>query len=349
MVKRNCTLNPENVFLPSFSQYSFLCGIINIPSFSLKECFHYLIQLHSLFPLSFSCFMGKRNQILFVVYDLTVNFTLIERCGKQLVKENFRTGILHHGLNGLVSSFLEACQAVYTDELVRECHSFEEISSPIGQVLKGQKIVEIERSIRTDLQFHEGNNVIRYIHQWFQETEKMNYTLENIIYDSLNLYSSIKYTLFDMYELKPKRIKAGREVLEIMNIKSKENLEQWFCTWFLYTIDNFDLAHTNPKFQIQNVFRFIDTHITDDLSLNTVANYFYINASYFSALFHREAGQTYISYVTDLKMKKALELLQQNFKVYETAHMLGYEDIHHFRNLFKKHFGISPSQARKNK
>ena len=45
-------------------------------------------------------------------------------------------------------------------------------------------------------------------------------------------------------------------------------------------------------------------------------------------------------------MAKAAELLADNCKVYETGHMLGYEDVRHFRNTFKKYHGISPSQVK---
>ena len=95
------------------------------------------------------------------------------------------------------------------------------------------------------------------------------------------------------------------------------------------------------------MLQFIDSHILDDLSLSTIASYFYVNASYFSTLFKKETGQTYISYITAVKMEKAMELLKKGFKVYEAAYMLGYEDVRHFRNVFKRHFGCAPSQIKR--
>ena len=165
-------------------------------------------------------------------------------------------------------------------------------------------------------------------------------------YDLIILYSSIKYVLFDMYGLKLKRIKSGLEVHEILSITQASQLEDWFCTWLIYTLDNFDLTRSNTGFQIQEVLQFITNHIMEDLSLNTIASYFYVNPSYFSTLFKRETGQTYISYITKLKMDKAAELIAANCKIYEAAHMLGYEDIRHFRNTFKIDHGISPSQIK---
>ena len=98
------------------------------------------------------------------------------------------------------------------------CSAFEEISSPPGQMLKPQKLMEIERSIRTDIQFREGENALLYTHQWFAECRKLHRKAKDTKYDLIILYASIKYTLFDMYGLKLKRIKSGIEVHEILRI-----------------------------------------------------------------------------------------------------------------------------------
>lgn len=335
---RNTVISGLKGSLPEFSEYSFLCLIGKETEKDAER----IRSLWTLCPGSFYRFFDK-GKLLIVLYDRTGNFPQLERMGKRFVEKGFCAGIFHHGIGGLVSSFLEACEVVWADRLSGSCRSFEEISSSTGQILKDEKIVELERSIRTDLQFREGRNVLRYIHQWFQESENLHHTLDDMRFDSINLYGSIKYTLFDMYDLKLKRIKAGREVHEILNIQSREELEDWFCTWFLYTLDNFDLMHANSGFQLKKVLAFIDSHILDDLSLNTIASYFYVNASYFSVLFKKETGQTYISYITAVKMEKAIELLQSGMKVYEVAEMLGYEDVRHFRNVFKRHFGCVPS------
>lgn len=339
--------------LPDFSDISFVACLSRgtyAPSL-LNYCRH-LIEM---FPSSFCYYNRSASILLFALHEPTGNFTQLEQ-NRQLLMDRhginppafspFYFGIIHHDLSGLTSSFLEASEVYYMNRLQMPCSAFEEISSPPGQMLKPQKLMEIERSIRTDIQFREGENALLYTHQWFAECRKLHREAEDIKYDLIILYASIKYALFDMYGLKLKRIKSGIEVHEILRITDVDELENWFCTWLLYTLDNFDLTRSNTGFQLQEVLQFITNHIMDDLSLNVIASYFYINPSYFSTLFKRETGQTYISYITRLKMDKAAELLAANCKVYETAHMLGYEDVRHFRNTFKKYHGISPSQIK---
>ena len=51
-------------------------------------------------------------------------------------------------------------------------------------------------------------------------------------------------------------------------------------------------------------------------------------------------------YLTDLRMKRAKELLRVDHTVTETARMVGFRDIYHFSVCFKKEFGISPLEYR---
>lgn len=340
--------------LPNLSGFSFSACLLRAQK-KTPELLNLCRLLTHLFHSSFCYYNNSLPLFLFVLFEPTGNFTQLER-NRQLLIDRLQSGkdslpmfclgVIHHDIAGLTSSFLEACEVYYVNSYQRPCSIFEEISSPPGQMLKPQKLMEIERSIRTDIQFREGSNALQYSRQWFAECRALNYELNDMKYDLIILYSSIKYVLFDMYGLKLKRIKSGLEVHEIISITQASQLEDWFCTWLIYTLDNFDLTRSNTGFQIQEVLQFITNHIMEDLSLNTIASYFYVNPSYFSTLFKRETGQTYISYITKLKMDKAAELIAANCKIYEAAHMLGYEDIRHFRNTFKKYHGISPSQIK---
>ena len=346
----------ENPDLPDYSHLSFAACAARISDCSGKEgLYDTCAFLAGRYPLSFLYFNEEKGILLFVLYDHTGSFTRLEVNRQTLMDQvsatnsflpPFKFGVIHHGLMGLGSSFLEADQVYYVNKLRSPCVCFEEISSPPGQLLKAEKLMEIERSIRTDIQFREGQNALAYTRQWFAEYRRLEYEPDAVKYDMIILYASIKYVLFDMYGLKLKRIKSGLEVHEIIHISTLDELEEWFVTWLLYTLDNFDLTRSNTGFRIQEVLQFISNHVMDDLSLNTIASYFYVNPSYFSTLFKKETGQTYISYITKLKMDKARELLAANCKVYETARLLGYEDIRHFRNTFKKYHGIPPSEVK---
>lgn len=94
---------------------------------------------------------------------------------------------------------------------------------------------------------------------------------------------------------------------------------------------------------------FIDGHYMDEeISLNRVAHAANVSANHFSALFSQNMGQTFIEYLTSLRMDKAKELLRCTSKrSSEIAGEVGYKDAHYFSYLFKKTQGMTPSEYRK--
>ena len=109
----------------------------------------------------------------------------------------------------------------------------------------------------------------------------------------------------------------------------------------------------NAGNQNRNVLKqavdFINSHYMDEeLSLNKVAHVANVSANHFSALFSQNMGQTFIEYLTTLRMSRAKELLRCTSKrSSEIAGEVGYKDAHYFSYLFKKTQGMTPSEYRK--
>ena len=100
---------------------------------------------------------------------------------------------------------------------------------------------------------------------------------------------------------------------------------------------------------LKSAVDYIDSHyMEDEISLNTVANVANVSANHFSALFSQNMGQTFIEYLTTLRMNKAKELLRcTGMRSSEIAGEVGYKDAHYFSYLFKKTQGMTPSDYRK--
>jgi two-component system response regulator YesN len=99
---------------------------------------------------------------------------------------------------------------------------------------------------------------------------------------------------------------------------------------------------------IRRAKEYIDCHYADPgLSLNEVANQVNHSASHFSSLFSQETGQTFKDYVTEVRIKKAKELLRTStLRAAEIADLVGYSDPHYFSVAFKKNTGVSPTEFR---
>ncbi|MDO5785835.1 MAG: response regulator [Eubacteriales bacterium] len=94
--------------------------------------------------------------------------------------------------------------------------------------------------------------------------------------------------------------------------------------------------------------KYIQEHYQEALRLEDVSGVVGFNATYFSTLFKKETGQNFTDYLTDLRIKKAKELLcEKDIMVSDAAEMVGYRDLKYFSRLFKKTTGINPSDYKK--
>ena len=133
------------------------------------------------------------------------------------------------------------------------------------------------------------------------------------------------------------------------NIKSMEQLREQvrkIVTTALAYRD--DQPKGQYKALIHQANEFIEQHYADpDLSLNEMAALVNLSASHFSVVFSQETGHTFKEYLTDIRIRKAKELLRMTgLRSADIADRVGYNDPHYFSSVFKKHTGLSPSEFR---
>ncbi len=99
--------------------------------------------------------------------------------------------------------------------------------------------------------------------------------------------------------------------------------------------------------RIELARQYMESHYSEPLSLNDIADYVELNPSYFSNLFKTETGTNFSEYLLNIRMNKAKELLRDpKIKIYEIGNLVGYDDAVSFGRAFKKKWGISPKEYR---
>jgi two-component system, response regulator YesN len=91
-----------------------------------------------------------------------------------------------------------------------------------------------------------------------------------------------------------------------------------------------------------------EEYLNHDLSQNLVAEKFFVNSSYLSRKFKKETGQSFVDYLSKIRLKRAIVLLQETDKRnYEISEEIGIADPHYFSIFFKKYMNMSISEYRK--
>ncbi|OXM85580.1 response regulator [Paenibacillus rigui] len=98
---------------------------------------------------------------------------------------------------------------------------------------------------------------------------------------------------------------------------------------------------------VEIALQYIAAHFQENLSLEKIASIVYLNPVYFSQLFKHKLGIGYKEYVTQLRMERAQELLANRaLRITDVAKLVGYDDLRHFTQVFRKKFQVTPSDYR---
>ncbi|AZK46660.1 AraC family transcriptional regulator [Paenibacillus lentus] len=110
------------------------------------------------------------------------------------------------------------------------------------------------------------------------------------------------------------------------------------------------LASPSPMHErISEIVRYINEHYTEDLSLQLLADRFYISPYYLSRYFKKATGFTYVEYVNSVRIKEAKKLLEHSsMKVHLIARKVGFGSVTHFGRVFKEVTGNAPLYYRRN-
>ena len=98
---------------------------------------------------------------------------------------------------------------------------------------------------------------------------------------------------------------------------------------------------------IQQAKDYIIQHITEDISLESIADHFYLSQCYFSRMFKAKTGENLIDFIIRQKMELACQLLKSSsIRVYEVGDRVGYKSARYFSKAFKQYTGLTPNAYR---
>lgn len=104
--------------------------------------------------------------------------------------------------------------------------------------------------------------------------------------------------------------------------------------------------------KIQNLFvqkaaDYMKLNYSEKISIKEIADQLYLSPNYLSELFKKHTGKTISEYLTDYRLEKACQLLDHaEYRVGDVSGMVGIHDGRYFSNMFKKKYGMTPTEYR---
>ena len=139
------------------------------------------------------------------------------------------------------------------------------------------------------------------------------------------------------------------DLFAVMNTMTGMNdIRDFMKNFFMEAIKELEKStQSRNSYLVSQAIKFIDAYQDSSVTLVSVAERLQIHPSYLSKIFKHETGESFSEHLIKNKMNSAKQLLKTtNKKVYEIANSVGYKDVAHFTKLFKKSFGVSPTEYR---
>ena len=119
-----------------------------------------------------------------------------------------------------------------------------------------------------------------------------------------------------------------------------------YMDWLIALLDRFDEQQLG-KGTIREIRLYIRSHYNENITLNGLAERFFLHPNYLSRLFKEKTGENFIEYLTEVRIEKVKELLKSSdLKIVEICAMTGYDNPRYFSKVFKSATGMTPREYR---
>lgn len=212
------------------------------------------------------------------------------------------------------------------------------------------EIPEIEEEIIDAVCHHQRTEAISFLENYFElfRTEKAHRDI--VIVGVYNLINRL-YEYF--YKLDKNPDAVLREKGEILNkIECYDNImcmhdyvKEKLNSIFDRFCSDMDAGHSHNV--VARVVKYLEEHYAEPVTIENISQEMYLTPSRLRSVFKNYTGKTIHDYLTDLRMKKSLELMgDPGIRIKDVANCVGYENVSYFCILFSKYYGMSPGQYR---
>ena len=223
---------------------------------------------------------------------------------------------------------------------------------PIGCEYETDYPVDLERKLFEAVERGELNNATSYARQFFDWMTEFNPdSLMEILTKALEFVLWAEHLAYEkggmIYQFR-----SRQDYLPfVMATQELPVLREWFSEKISAACRNVINKRTEKSNSIvETAKEYLKQNYAKDISLDDVSRIVNISPYYFSKLFKEDTGETFIEYLTAIRIGKAKELLDASeYSMKEICAMVGYSDPNYFSRTFKKNVGVTPTDYKESR
>ncbi|MHA6481940.1 helix-turn-helix domain-containing protein [Paenibacillus sp. strain BS8-2] len=271
---------------------------------------------------------------------------------KQILKQTITIGLgtMVDSAHDLTYSYREALQALQ----MNLAHAYDEVLPYTDMTLVAEKLVQYpgaeEQDLLNALRVRDAVLAERSLKEFRAklEGEFASVSMAKTFYLQL-LVAVIR--LVQEYEEDIVAVFGYNPYEAFFRMESIRQIDEWFreklLSPTLLYMDSVKRRKTDTM--VRQTVELIRARYASDLSLQMAADEMGISVSYLSKLFKEELGETFIDYVTRIRLEKAQELLvETELTMQQVADAIGYTSVQQMFRVFKKKLGMTPGEYREN-
>lgn len=359
-------LENKNINRDLYTNYYFQALAVSSNEFE-KDSSYYLELLETSLKkdnssYGFISYLFRKNIFLFIIFSNGMlckedcrdfAYRLNTLLKNDILKSNQYTiavGRILNGIKGCVDSINDTYIILAKRKLMhnKSIIEFENFTTEQDEVVSNfQKDTEIK--ILQGIETENLDEVKEKSEIWLKYMfEDNNYSLDFLKFSIMTLLSLIIWKIAEKAEqIDFQNIKENLH--KIYQANDHLQLKAYFNEYFEKILQIFSnsISSQSGIDIIKDSINYIEKHIFDNITLKKISYYYYLSPAYFSTQFKKVHKCTFSYYLTKCKMERAILLIKQGFSVSKISDLLGYKEVKNFIRSFKKFYGKSPAQYRK--
>lgn len=367
--------NDKSVDLSSYLDYFnisdnpwvFCC--FEIPNINSDNQYSTYLKIHELLNTEHRClvssFIMNRIAVFFPIFSENPAYSEVQEQIKKfytILSYNITAGIragvssIYTDKSQVQASYAQALSAlnktttngglIFSDG--SSCQEVEELSANPEQINKKSSSTEFKNQIIAKLTAGDSNGVKSFLELYTSELISQNLASDKIKNKFFELIVTANNTTkeLDKNFISSTFDNAFATLSTENDIKLIKEFAQKFLMECTHAVTNVKQAEENPI--IKKVCTYVDENLSSDISLETAADFAGVSSFYLSKLFKEEKGETFINFISDKRLEKSRQLLEQTeLSIKEITAEVGYNDQNYFSRIFKNKYGLSPKEYRK--